>query len=309
MVDRHWLASGAVDDVVRLHHAAPSGLRFGSRLLGLGLDSATLAFKAIILRKGGRYLAANPWIAVALRLLGAKDIAVTGLYASPGSKSFRILRRFLKDAIVITTVQIEADAWNNAGGRATPVLYGNDFGYVRKDPTATGTLTIFVGGSSDRDATVIKALEQELLDGRPSVFTSLIVVANDQPSLKSTAHASVEHTGYVSAIRFGQLVSSSDIVVLPLKAAGRAAGHMVTVGALEAGLPVLTTASSGMTGYVDGEVVKYLDTDAPLLPQVAAHAAYGRSNRTQIVDLWERQFSRSAYVNRVARALAQRDHA
>ena len=277
--------------------------------MGLGLDSAALALKAVALRKGGRYLAANPWIAVALRLLGIKDIAVTGIYATPGSRSFRVLRRFLADAAVVTTVKIEADAWTESGGRAVPVLYGNDFGYSRRDGDCRETLTIFIGGSSDRDAVVIELLEQELLAGQPDVFTSLIVVANDQPSVTRNEFASIEHTGYVSAARFGELLSSSDVAVLPIKANGRAAGHMVTVGALEAGVPVLTTTSTGMDGYVDGTFVRYLDSELPLMHQIAEHAEFGTKNRQRIVEHWQGEFSRGAYVGRVARALGQLDDA
>ena len=306
-VDQYWLASGAVSEVVRLENAVPSGLRFGNRILGLGVDSVALALKAVVLRKGRRYLAANPWIAVALRLLGVRDIAITGLYASPGSRSFAVLRRFLGDAAVVTTVQIEADAWNEAGGRAAPVLYGNTFGYSPRSSDDPRTLTIFIGGSSDRDAAVIATLERELLEGQPSVFTSLIVVANDQPSFVATEFVSVEHTGYVSAARFGELLSSSDVVVLPLRPNGRAAGHMVTVGALEAGVPVLTTSSNGMEGYVDGRYVKYLVDDLPMLSQASELAALGLRERANIVEHWRAVFSRGAYVKRVAHALMELD--
>jgi hypothetical protein len=308
-VDEYWLASGAISEVVRLERAVPSGLRFGNRLLGLGLDSVALALKAVVLRKGGRYLAANPWIAVALRLLGVRDIAVTGLYASPGSRSFRVLRQFLKDAVVVTTVQIEADAWNDAGGRAAPVLYGNNFGYPRRLTESPTTLTIFIGGSSDRDSIFIETLEKELMSGESPVFTSLIVVANDQPSITTNDFASVEHTGYVSAQRFGELLASSDVVILPLRPNGRAAGHMVTVGALEAGVPVLTTTSRGMEGYVDGTYVQYLNPELPLLPQASKLAALGLRERANITEFWQTQFSRGAYVNRVARALSELDTA
>jgi hypothetical protein len=306
-VDQLWLDSGTVSEVVRLRSAAPSGYRFGSRVLGLGLDSALLALKATATRKGRRYLAANPWIAVAARLLGARDLAITGLYATPGTRSFTLLRKFLANASIITTVNVEADAWNQAGGRALPVLYGNNFDYPKRSEAAHDSLVIFVGGSSDRDAAMIQKLEQEVLTADRQFHVTVIVVANDQPSIVSMTYGSIEHTGYVSAKKFGELLSTADIAFLPLASNGRAAGHMVTVGALEVGVPVLTTRSEGMTGYVDGTYVKYLDTETSIIQQASALSEFGRLNRTQIVRHWQEEFSRGAYVGRVTQALTALD--
>jgi hypothetical protein len=306
-VDQLWLDSGAISEVVRLKSAAPSGYRFGSRVLGLGLDSALLALKAIATGKGQRYLAANPWIAVAARLLGARDLAITGLYATAGTRSFQLLRKFLANASIVTTVNVEAEAWNNAGGRALPVLYGNNFDYPKRSAATHDSLVIFVGGSSDRDAAMTQRLEQEVLSADRQFHVTVIVVANDEPSVVSTTNGSIEHTGYVSAKKFGELLSTADVAFLPLTSNGRAAGHMVTVGALEAGVPVLTTRSEGMSGYVDGTYVKYLDAETSIIQQASALSEVGRQDRTQIVRYWKEQFSRGAYVGRVTQALTALD--
>jgi hypothetical protein len=306
-VDQLWLESGAISEVVRLKSAAPSGYRFGSRVLGLGLDSALLALKAIATGKGRRYLAANPWIAVAARLLGATDLAITGLYATPGTRSFKLLRKFLANASVVTTVSVEAEAWNDAGGRALPVLYGNNFDYPKRSEATHDSLVIFVGGSSDRDAGMIQRLEQEVLSTDRQFHVTVIVVANDRPSVVSTTNGLVEHTGYVSSKKFGDLLSTADVAFLPLTSNGRAAGHMVTVGALESGLPVFTTEAVGMDGYVDGRFVQYLDSKETIVSQASALAASGLRERKQIIKHWQDNFSRRAYVTRVAHALTTLD--
>ena len=88
--DAAWLQNGRVRRIIRLRSATPSGRRRGSRAIGLGIDSLLLALKAVITTGSGPFLAANPWTAVALRLLGRRHIAVTGLYAVPGTRSYDV---------------------------------------------------------------------------------------------------------------------------------------------------------------------------------------------------------------------------
>lgn len=301
--DRVWIASGAVRRVVRWTHAAPSGRRRGSRALGLGIDAACLAVKAILTAPSGPYLAANPWTAVALRLLGRRRIAVTGLYAVPGTSSFRTLLRLLRSAPLVVSSAAEAEQWNAAGGRALAVQYGNTFGYPRRRPTEDERIRIFVGGSSDRDRTVIAALEEEV---RASSTAVQLTVVDGSPTTQWRAHrAAIIHTGYVDQQAFGELVADSDVVVLPLADSGRAAGHMVLVGALEAGVPVLTTCTQGVREYVDGTWVRSLYPDSALLPQVVGMAKEMESSASAIRDHWFTHFSLDAYVRRVTVALAQ----
>lgn len=302
--DQLWIDSGFVRSIVRFENAAPSGYRAGSRLLGLGLDSAVLALKVLFRR--GPFLALNPWIAVALRMLGKKDVSVVGIYAEPGSRNFRLLRRILGDSSVITMVDAEATAWVEAGGRARPVLYGNTFGYPRATERTSDEFTIFVGGMSDRGAEILARLEQELkLDASPH---RLVVVSAEPPSVWSRPDgASITRTGYVSAHQFGALMSDADIVFLPLKQGTRAAGHMVTVGALELGIPVATTVTSAMQGYVDGDAVSEVDLGLPILPQLLARADRTVERREQIISFWNNRFSRRSFVDRVGRALTELD--
>jgi hypothetical protein len=299
--DRLWIESGVASAVVRFQRAAPSGYRFGSRLLGLGLDSFCLALKAV--RYPGPVLVTNPWIAIASKIIGRKKVAVIGLYATAGSRSFRLLRLILSDSPVITTVAVEAAAWQSAGGRAASVLYGNEFGYPRHSESDSATFRIFVGGSSDRDVAVLSRLELEIRSSDDP--TSLVVVAGGSESSWHRGGSSIEHVGYVPAGQFGKLMSQSDVVFLPLLESGRAAGHMVTVGALESGIPVASTPSQGMAGYVDGKAVHELNLDAPLLPQLRRVGAETALASTEIRNYWFANFSRRAFVNRIAAALVQ----
>ena len=297
--DKNWLKSGIVGHIVRFKGAAPSGYRRRSRMLGLGLDSAVVAFMAAWF--GGPYLAMNPWVAVALRCLGKRDVAVIGLYAEPGSRSFKVLRRVLADSPVVTTVAVEANAWVAAGGRATEVLYGNTFHYPAHQLNNLDGMQIFVGGSSDRDAKVIRLLEAEVRSARSAA--TLVIVAAEEPQTWSDGKNAVLRTGYVSAERFGELLAASDVVFLPLKQGVRAAGHMVTVGALESGVPVFTTPSIGMKGYVDGHVVREIEPDQALLPQLREYVI--GQNPVAIRAHWQNCFSQRAFIARVGAALQQ----
>lgn len=301
--DELWRNSRFIREVVRYQGAAPSGRRAGSRALGLGLDSALVALKVVAGRYRGPFLAVNPWVAVALRLVGKRDIRVTGVYAQKGSRSFNALRWLLGKSHVVTTVKVEAEAWNSAGGNALEVLYGNTFRYPKFKLSESDRVRVFVGGSSDRDPQAIAQLEDEVRSS--SLALSLVIVSDEKPAVWTNGHASIERTGRVSASKFGELVADSDVVYLPLTNSGRAAGHMVTVGALEAGVSVVTSASVGMDGYIDGEFVRPFFERQPALPQLQRGADVTRQRSAEIVELWERKFSLSAYIERVGNALGE----
>ena len=296
-----WRNAGVVDKVVNLKWAAPSGYRRNSRILGIGLDSAAAAVKVLCTRTGGPYLAANPWVGVALRLLGREPLAVTGIYAQPGSRSHRVLRRVLGGTPVVTTVESEASAWVSDGGQAISVLFGNTFDYPNRSHLSSETLNVFVGGASDRDLQAVSRLEAEIRASNTQV--RLTVVAGETPSDWTNGRSSIIHTGYVPQERFGLLLSDSDVVFLPLVGSERAAGHMVLVGALQVGVPVATTPGVGMTGYIDGTFVCSIDTDAPILPQLLAQTAVA-PEPDAIRTFWRRRFSLDAYVARTAEALS-----
>jgi hypothetical protein len=296
-----WRDAGVVGKVVNLTWAAPSGYRRNSRLLGIGFDSAAAALKVLFTRTGGPYLAANPWVGVALRLLGRKPLAVTGIYAQPGSRSHRVLRRVLGSTPVVTTVESEASAWVSDGGNAVSVLFGNTFEYPNRSGHSSETLNVFVGGASDRDTQAVARLEDEIRASNAPV--RLTVVAGEAPSDWTNGRSSITHTGYVPQKRFGLLLADSDVVFLPLVGSERAAGHMVLVGALQVGIPVAATPRVGMTGYIDGTFVCSIDTNAPILPQLLAQTA-AAPEPDAIRSFWWRQFSLEAYVARTAEALS-----
>jgi hypothetical protein len=300
--DDVWVADGVVRRVLRLKRAVPSGRRCGSLALGLGVDSLVLALQAVVREPRGPFLAANPWTGVALRLLGRRDIAVAaGIYAVPGSRSARILYRFLKTVPIVASAEVEAVQWNDAGGRAIPVLFGSTFGYPRRRTSLGSPLRVFVGGSSDRDAEAVASLEEEIRASTSA--TRLTVVDGSPPSRWAAGSSEVIHPGYVDPDEFGRLLADSDVVVLPLKERNRAAGHMVLVGALEAGIPVLVSPTSPMQEYTDGTWVRALAPGLPLLPQAREHAAAGSAAAPQIRDFWWSRYSLEAYVQQVSAAL------
>lgn len=297
--DRAWLDSPFVRATLRQGTTAVSGKRFGSRILGIGLDSLILAFRTLMPGTKGPYLANNPWIGAALRLTGRRAFAVTGIYAEPTSRSWRLLRRLIGDATVVTLSESEAGPWNASGGRARAVLYGNTFNYPKSKPSKN--LHIFVGGSSDRDQGRIRLLEEEVLASDEPVRLTL---ATGEPADEVVVgRNSVSRPGRLTPEAFGELLSTSTVVFLPLLEGTRAAGHMVLVGALESGLPVAVTPSRGIKEYVKGPAIVECDINQPLLPQLRTIADSAEGQRDAIRQFWHETFSLDAYVRRVGAAL------
>ncbi|OZE34087.1 MULTISPECIES: glycosyltransferase [unclassified Rhodococcus (in: high G+C Gram-positive bacteria)] len=298
-VDEAWARSGQVTSIVRFERAAPSGVRFGKRVFGIAVDSLLLASKARLRHRNERFLCANPWIAVALRAVGLSAHAVTGLYAVPGTNSWKLLRRSLRNTPIVTTAEIEAEQWVDQGGKATAVLYGNTFKY----PVAARSSevpTIFIGGTSDRDADLIDSLIDEVRSDTQNV--RLLVADGSGARIWTGEQAEIEHFGRVSSEEFGRIMSTSSVVFLPILNKPRASGHMVCVGALECGLPVVSSECTGMDGYVDGEFVTYLDPMTSIVTQLIERAAESPDS-LQIIEFWEDNFSLNAYVGRVLAAV------
>ncbi|TFI41768.1 glycosyltransferase family 1 protein [Rhodococcus sp. 1R11] len=298
-VDEAWARSGRVTSIVRFEHAAPSGVRFGKRVFGIAMDSFLLAAKARPRHGSESLLCANPWIAVALRAVGVSAFAVTGLYAVPGTNSWKLLRRSLKDIPIVTTAEIEAEQWVAEGGRATAVLYGNTFGY----PSAKASSkvpSIFIGGTSDRDTELINSLVDEVRADTRSV--RLIIADGSGSRLWRGERGEIEHFGRVSSEEFGRIMSTSDVVFLPILNKPRASGHMVCVGALECGIPVVSSECTGMDGYVDGRFVTHLQPGASILNQLIARTQ-GPLDSEQVRGYWTEHFSLDAYIGRVLTAV------
>jgi hypothetical protein len=264
------------------------------------VDSLVVALKTLGVT--GPFIAMNPWVAVAMWLMGRSPVAVVGVYAAPGSSSFRILRWVLRETLVVTTSPVEAREWRKAGGRAEEVRYGNTFEYPRKLKRATGAgIRIFVGGMSDRDVTLVSRLEDEIKHDVEGV--SLTVVMRESASRWVGKCSSIVHTGEVGPSEFGRLISQSDVVFLPLRSEGRASGHMVAVGALESGVPVVSVDVPGMEGYFDGFAIRALDPAAPLLGVLVEVAQEMERRSGELREIWERQYSQHAFVARVCEVL------
>ncbi len=77
------------------------------------------------------------------------------------------------------------------------------------------------------------------------------------------------------------------------------------VGALEAGLSVLTTPAQGILEYIDEQWVRTLERDRPLLAQITAYAGDRAGDGERIRHHWRhcQTFSLAAFVDRVSRAL------
>ncbi|MCR2764234.1 hypothetical protein NQ152_12040 [Microbacterium sp. zg.B48] len=297
-----WRTMRDVIDVITFDHAAPTGSRFGKRSLGLGLDSVLVAIRATKRRRRVTYLATNPWIGVCLRLLTRMPVVVTGLYATPGTINWNVLRRVLGDSGVITLSTVEASNWRMSGGRATSVVYGNDFPYLPSDrPSEPDTLKIFVGGSSDRDHAALASLESEVLASGKAI--ELIVAVGGEARVRRAGTASVRHYGQVSQTEFGSLMGNADLTFLPLVMRERAAGHMILVGSLQVGTAVAICGGGGMDGYVDGQFVTEIPRGGEILPYLI-RTAQDRPGRTETRAYWERCFSRTAYVRRLEDAVS-----
>ncbi|MDR6505102.1 hypothetical protein J2805_000784 [Arthrobacter oryzae] len=293
--DHAWLNSPYIDRVVRQPSSAISGKRLGSRVLGIGLDSFLLAVRTLQPGIRGPYLANNPWIGAALRVTGRKDFVVTGIYAEPTSRSWKVLRKLIGGAPVITLSESEVAPWNAAGGRAEAVLYGNTFGYPSK--RAPQGLHIFVGGTSDRDLGAIRSLEEEVL--RSEIPVRLTLATGEPPQERVSGGNVVSRPGPLSPRDFGALLSTASVVFLPLLEGTRAAGHMVLVGAVESGIPVAATSSQGMSEYLIGPAVSSCDRNRPFLPQLRAIAEAAEGEENSIQSFWHETFSLSSYIGRV----------
>jgi hypothetical protein len=245
-------------------------------------------------------LAANPWVGVACLAAGMSNVSVTGIYAPPASGHFSTLRRRLGDAPVVTTAKVEADAWNAAGGRALHIRFGATFGYPQAVDGPGHHTQIFIGGSSDRDSDLIASLSRAVLSSQKAI--ELVIADGSTARSQSNGPATVTHCGYIDGSEFGRRIADSQVVFLPLIDSVRAAGHMVAVGALEAGVPVVTTNTTGMAEYVDGKYIRTLVLE-DLLTQLLLVAQQFSGANQEIRDYWAAEFSLTSYVRRVGEAL------
>ncbi len=296
-----WLELPKVESVVSFSHAVASGSRFGRRVLGLGLDSALVAIRAVVRpRRRVTYLATNPWIAVFLRFLTRRPIAFTGLYASPGTKNWRILRAVLRRCSLVALSQVEMRNWTAAGGRAQFVRYGNTFPYTPVLIREAGPLRIFVGGSSDRDHAALAQLEHEVLESGREI--ELLVAVGGERSIVQCEKARVVRHGRLAQKEFGAAIARCDVAYVPLLDRERAAGQMILVGALQVGTPVLISGGLGMDGYIDGKFVRGIGRASAGLDGIVRSLS-SLPSRSATHDYWSKQFSRRSYLQAVESAV------
>lgn len=293
-----WGNDPRVRRVIRVEKPAPSGKRFGSRALGLGLDAFRVAARARLSLAHGPLIAMNPWTTVAARILGYRDVSTVGLYAVEDGRSWRLLRCVLGSRPVVTLSEHEASRWRTAGGRALSVRYGATFA----DPPASqssafhaqneeATTTIFVGGTSDRDEEAISRLIDEV---EASDDLRLVIAAGGTLQFDT---GRVRRLPSIDAAVFSSFLAGSDVVFLPLTDNGRAAGHMVLVEALQRGKPVIASWVAGMDEYFDGDFVQRAGTN--LVSQLRAVGQTSRARADEVHAYWEREYSKEAFGRRV----------
>lgn len=307
-----WMDAG-VTEFCSLSNPATTGRRFGLLALGLGVDSLRVAIRARVSFRHSEFICLSPWIAVALKLLGVRRFCVVGVYSVPGSRSWKVLRWAIGKNPTICMVQAEAELWNDSGGNASHVLYGNTFGYPAKLGARSGELrpkapVIFSGGLSDRSETILDRLIGDVLAS--GLDLQLVIADGSGPRLTSLGESTVRWLPYVSQGEFGRWISESDIVLLPLSQGVRSAGHMVAVGALECGVPVVTTKVGGMAGYIDGSYISSVEVDengspaSPLLPILLAKLQDGtRPGPDAIREYWTETFRCEVFARRIVDGL------
>jgi len=279
--------------------AAPSGWRWGSRVMGIGCDAFAIAFLGRFSRPSRATLAANPWPGVACRLFGMRNVAVTGIYAQPGSRSWRLLRSALRSVPIVCTSELEAAAWRREGGRATAVLWGGTTG-VQMSAPPQGRIRIFVGGSSDRDPEAVAQLVEEAKEDRATV--DVVIADGSGPWSWKGTKASVSALPFVPQDIFLMELANSHVSYLPLEDKHRSAGHMVLVASLEAGLPTVISRTRGVAEYVTADL-NVVD-GYPGLEFLMQIASADEDSRANLREKWREGFSEEAYAARVSAALA-----
>lgn len=299
---REWDPLPDVRRVVALKKPSLSGRRFGKLALGLGLDALAVACKVrLTVDSRAEVLTTNPWIAVALRLLGHRDLASMGIYAAPGSTTWRIFWRLIPRCAMVVMSTLERDNWQREGGSAAYVRYGNSFPYPRPrhDDRAENAVRIFVGGSSDRDHALIARLASEVLESGAEV--SLVVAVGGAESTERSGRAEVRWLGPLSQEEFGAELGDATLSFLPLEENGRSAGHMFIVGSLQMGTPVIYTETEGMREYGDPVFCRAVPRDSSPL-RVILEAATNLPSTTDTHEFWAENYSREKFLESVVSA-------
>jgi hypothetical protein len=294
-----WFSVLGGPAITDLPSAAPNGLRCGRRVLGIGVDSFAVALISRFARPASATLATNPWPGVACRVFGMHNVAVTGIYAVPGSRSWRLLRAALGSVPVVCFSEVEAAAWRREGGRATAVLWGGTTGVQRSLPPRD-RVRVFVGGSSDRDPLAVDQLVGEAKEDRAPV--DVVIADGTGPWSWEGTTASVRALPFVPQGVFLEELSKSQVSYLPLQDSCRAAGHMVMAASLEAGLPTVISRTLGTAEYATAALT-FVD-GYPGLDFLMHRGTANEQSRALIQREWQERFSEVAYITRVSGALS-----
>lgn len=300
-VASEWLTNPGVARVIALRNPSASGKRLGQLAFGLGLDASLLAMltRTQVPRRSS-ILATNPWIAIALRFVGYRRIASIGIFATPGSRTWAVFRRILTNCKMIVMSGVELRNWTHEGSAGRYVRYGNTFPYPSRDSSVVNErITIFIGGSSDRDFDAVDRFAAEVLASGKNI--ELVVAVGGAESTQIHQSAVVRRLASVSQQEFGRLLSEADICFLPLKENGKSVGHMLIVGSLQVGTPVVFTEVEGMREYEIPPFCRVVPNSHSMLDSVL-QAVEGAPRRQEITEFWRKEFSRAAYLNAVVSA-------
>jgi len=107
----------------------------------------------------------------------------------------------------------------------------------------------------------------------------------------------------VSQREFLDELVASNVTYLALQDKGRAAGHMVLVSSLEAGMPIVVPRVAGIREYLVDGVALAKEEALDRLDQLLDLANAGHAQRLQRRHVWERLFSQDAHVAAVVNGL------
>lgn len=294
-----WRTQPNVSRVVALKGPSPSGRRLGKLAFGLGLDALAVACKTrMLVGSQTVVLTTNPWIAVALRLLGHRKLTSLGIYATPGTRTWKIFRRVIPDCAMVVMSQLERDNWRDEGGTAAYVRYGNSFPYPPLDEARphSNSVRIFIGGSSDRDLALVDHVAKDVLDSGADI--ELAVAVGGAPSIQTSGSSTVRRLAPLTQAEFGEQLKRADLSFLPLVENGRSAGHMFIVGSLQVGTPVVYTETEGMRDYEDPIFCRAMPAGSRPLPFMLG-VLKDLPSKVETRDFWRENFSREKFLTSV----------
>lgn len=288
-----------------LASAAPSGRRLASRLFGIAFDSFVAAVKAHVWHSRA-ILAFNPWIAVASRLLAGRNIACLGLYADPGSLTWKILRMALRDGPVVAFSPAEVAAWNAEGGRAAFILYGQTIGHTTPPHFTDERRTLFIGGTSQRDSQLTDRIVSRALAETENLRIVIADGTGPRHIREKVPDVSILYLPRIEAAEFFGYLKASDMSLVPIRSTARAAGQTLLVASAQFGIPVAASIVEALEPYQD--IIPIYDLHAMLFDSrpfqdVLDSVLSSFPPGTELTRQWQRELSRCIFRMRATEAL------